>query len=57
MVDKDSTQSTWERPSSGRDYAFFEFVKKLEMDLHNAMRSDLGYGDEKLYNIPDKDSE
>lgn len=43
MTDRDSTQTTWERPCGGSAYAHFcEFVDKMEMDLHNALRDALG---------------
>jgi hypothetical protein len=54
MTDRDSIQTTWERPCGGRNYAqrkFFYWLDKLEKDLHDATVSD------KLTNISDKDSE
>lgn len=53
-MDRDSTQSTWERPCGGKNYSqrnFFCWLDKLEKDLHDATVSD------ELYNIADKGDE
>ena len=45
MVDKDSTQSTWERPCGGRNYAqrnFFRWLDKLEKNIYESTRDALG---------------
>lgn len=45
MTDRDSTQTTWERPSAGRDYtseAYYILMGQLELNMHNALRDALG---------------